>query len=364
MPTVTKFPTANQAAGGVFNGSWTNPNNAHADDGVYATAAPGKNQEYAAVWNVSFSTSDIAAGATVNSVTIEVQWKVSTTASVATLRSTAFADSAQATAVSASPGVNDAAEPTTDTVRTYSATPTLAQLRDLWVRAQILRGSSNTAVTASLDYVKVTVNYTDPPPAITGTGSVTLGFSTAGSGSSALPSSTGTGGVAFGLATSGSGTFSLPARSGSGGVAFGLATSGSGATQVPGFSGSGSVAFGFATGGAGAAIAPQFTGSGGIAFGIALGGSGTFVPGIVSGSGGVSFIFALGGAGTVAGPGVVSGAGGVVFAPSTSGSGAYTSPAITGSGGVTFGFSISGGVEDRGPWLREGVWHLGHKPNH
>lgn len=240
MPTISKFPSSNQAAGGAFNGSWTSPNNAHADDGSYATAAPGKNQEFASVWSVPFSTSDIPNGAGITSTTVEVQWKVSTTSSVATLRSTAFADSAQATAVSASPGVNDTAEPTADTIRTYSATPTLAQLRDLWVRVQAMRGNTNTAFTASLDYVKVTVVYTDPPAGVTGTGSSSL----------VAPQSTGSGKERFtgtvsaslqAVTSTGTGSVDIAGVTGTGSSSLQpISSTGSGTMTIPGVDGTGS----------------------------------------------------------------------------------------------------------------------------
>lgn len=168
MPVLTKIATgAAQAAGSPFNGSWTNESLARvassdataAGSNTYATCAPGKNQEFASVWPFDFS--DVGTTDTVNSVSVKVQWKVSTTSSVAELRSSMFADQAQATAVSAVPGVSDTAEPTSDTDRTYSATPTAAQLNaGVWVRVQALRGSSNTSVTFSLDYIQVTVDYT------------------------------------------------------------------------------------------------------------------------------------------------------------------------------------------------------------
>ena len=171
MPVVTKFPSANQSAGSPFNGAWTNPNNAHADDGVYATAAPGKNQEFASVWNVPFSTSDVPSGATINSVLVEVQVKCSTTASIGIVTSSLFADSSQATGIGAVPGVQSpATEPTADTTYSFTRNPTEAQVRDLWIRVQGTRGNSNTALTWSLDFVRATVNYTDPPAGTTGSG--------------------------------------------------------------------------------------------------------------------------------------------------------------------------------------------------
>lgn len=394
MPVVTKFPTTNQAAGAPFNGSWTNPNSAHTDNSTSATtttstqvasAAPGKNQEFASVWSVPFSTSDIPNGATINSVTVEVEWRMSTTSSVGEMRSTAFADSAQTTAVSASPGVVSATpEPTNLTVQSYSATPSLAQLRDLWVRVQALRGNSNTAVTAYLDYVKVTVDYTDPAPSFTGSGGVSFGFSEAGSGTVGLPASTGTGAVAFGFALSGTGGFQPAPVTGSGSVTFGFGLSGSGTVTAPTFTGTGDVAFGFASSGSGSASVPQYAGSGDVTFAFGVEGSGSAEVPTFSGDGGVAFSFSSDGSGSVSVP-EGSGAGGVTFGFALEATGTATAPSVSGTGGTTFGFATAGSGAffseggqtypyrcpsghihhgPNGPWETHGVLHYGHEPNH
>lgn len=173
MAVLTKIASgAAVAAGAPFNGSWTNEQLARvatsdaaaAGSNTYATAAPGKNQEFASLWPFAFP--EIPDNATVNSVTVKVQWKVSTTASVATLTSSAFADSAgapdQAVAIGNVPGVSDSAEPTTDTDRTYTIPASVANLHAFWVRVQAMRGNTNTAYTASLDYIQVTADYTVP----------------------------------------------------------------------------------------------------------------------------------------------------------------------------------------------------------
>ena len=168
MPTIANliYPVGNAPAAGVFNGSWTSPNNAHADNATYATCAPAKNQEFADVWNFQVGTDVVPAGATAINVTVEFEYFVSTTASVAEIRSSAFADQAQATAISAVPGATDALEPTAVKKVSYSFGITEAQLRNFWVRVQALRGNNNNAVTFSLDYVRIiSITYTDPPNA-------------------------------------------------------------------------------------------------------------------------------------------------------------------------------------------------------
>jgi hypothetical protein len=365
MPTVTKYATTGQAAGGSFNGSWTNSTNVGSDNTVYATAAPGKNQEYASVFPIAFTTGEVPAGATINSALVEVQVKASTTSSVGIATSSLFADSAQATAIGAVPGVQTpTTEPTADTTYSFTRNPTEAQIRDLWVRVQATRGNSNTALTWSLDFVRVTIDYTEPPAAITGTGAVSFGFSESGSGSFSLPASTGTGGVAFGFAAAGSGAFAPPAITASGGVTFafsssgtgdytpapvtgtgsatfGFSLSGSGSAVAPSFTGDGDVAFGFSTAGTGTSSVPEFTGSGGSAFGFLLSGSGSSQVPTFTGSGDTTFGFASSGSGTSTVP-EGAGAGGVTFGFSLEGSGDFTLPSVSGSGGVAFGFLASG----------------------
>lgn len=191
MATLTKIATgAAVAAGSPFNGSWTNEQNARvatsdaaaAGSATYATCAPGKNQEFASLWPFVFS--EIPAGSAINSCLVKVQWKVSTTSSIAELRSALFADNGagspdQASALSAVPGVSRTTEPTADTDDSYTASPSAAQLRQgVWVRVQALRGNTNTSATFSLDYIQVTVNYT-PADTLTA-GNVDAGAPTLG----------------------------------------------------------------------------------------------------------------------------------------------------------------------------------------
>lgn len=210
MPSITKIATgAGQDAGAPFNGGFANESLARVatsdatagGSGTYATAAPGKNQEFASVWPFVFGSTDVPDNASVDSVTVKVQWKVSTTSSVAEIRSSLFADSAQAAALSAVPGVARTSEPTVDTDDTYTAStlPDISQLRNgLWVRVQALRGNSNTAVTFSLDYIQVTVAYTVLPVqgslSVAGAGTLGLAAATSYAGSLAVA---GSGAVTF-----------------------------------------------------------------------------------------------------------------------------------------------------------------------
>lgn len=156
MAQTTKFPTANEADTGA---GLTNPNNAHADDGSYATAAPGKNTTLGTRYLTFGFDSAIPAEAGITKVQLIYEYKTSTTASIATGRIRANVS-----------GVNqanhdDTSEPASDTVITVDATADRS-----WVRADLLdanfkvgllavQGNSSTAVTFSFDYVKVTVDW-------------------------------------------------------------------------------------------------------------------------------------------------------------------------------------------------------------
>jgi hypothetical protein len=165
MATVTKFADAHTT---VVTG-WSSPTLAFADDGSYATAAPGKNATISGRFGFpAFSSGDIPDNSTINSVTVEVQWKVSTTSSIDTLgvqlhnpAGTGLGSEFTTTTLT-----------TSDTVNTQQVTSgiSLTDLRSANVvvaHTRATRGNSNTAFTASLDYVKVTVDYTAPPPEVT-----------------------------------------------------------------------------------------------------------------------------------------------------------------------------------------------------
>lgn len=156
MTVVTRFPTTNA----VYVGGLTSPNNAHADDGVYATAAPGKNADLGTKYGNFGFDSCVPAGASITKVEILYQYKTSTTASVATSRTLARISGVdQATH-------DDGTEPAADTTITVDVTADRS-----WTRANLLdgtleaildarRGNSNTAVTFSYDFIQVRVTYT------------------------------------------------------------------------------------------------------------------------------------------------------------------------------------------------------------
>lgn len=161
MATVTKLANANEA----ITTGYTDPTNAYADNGSYATAAPNKNQQVSSYYGFpAFEVEDIPNNSTINSVKVEIQFKVSTTSSVATQYLQVFINTSGVGSEQ-----SNADEPTTDTLFSHTVTEgvTLANLREANVvrgRLRSARGNSNTAVTFSVDYVNCTVDYTAPPP--------------------------------------------------------------------------------------------------------------------------------------------------------------------------------------------------------
>lgn len=164
MADVTKLATANTV---VLTG-WTNPTNAYTNNNVYATTLPGKNTTKSSDFGFdAFTTSDIPDGSTINSITGMAAFFVSTNSSVANL---GVQLNNNGSLISSK--VTNTAEPASETpVFTDGVVGaiTLADLRNsnhLKVRVEAIQGSSSTAVTYSLDYVQLTVNYT-PPPSLT-----------------------------------------------------------------------------------------------------------------------------------------------------------------------------------------------------
>lgn len=167
MSTVAKF-----TRGAVAGNGWTNASRATADDGSYATCGPSKNQTTTGDWDWdAFTDSEIPVGSTIDSVTLEVQWKVSTTSSVATFHYRVGNNGSFDT------DQTDTSEPTGDKTSSvaYAAAPSETDVKTagrLVARIAGQRGNSNTAVTFSLDYAKLTVAFTAPQPSasVTGTG--------------------------------------------------------------------------------------------------------------------------------------------------------------------------------------------------
>ena len=184
MATATKATRGN-----VGTNNWTLPLNALTDDGVlYATCAPAKNASVIGDWDFeAFTDGEIPPGSTINSVTMRAQYKVSTTASIASLgvqngNNGAFdAEETHAT------------EPLTDTNfdTVYNSAPSITDLKTagrLVARIRGIRGNDNDAVTFSLDYIELRVDYTNN--SVTGTSAITLNAITSSSSGNAGASGT------------------------------------------------------------------------------------------------------------------------------------------------------------------------------
>lgn len=159
-PKSVGYPTTNQA---VTTG-WTDPNNAHADDGVYATAAPAQNAFIDSRWGGFGFDSLLPAPpytARIDAVKIIAEYRVNTNTSIASLAAQATIMGADCPAVAQ---VNTV-EPLSDTVVTFDVTSCRSWTRDdlldanFQVRIGARRGNSATAVNFSLDNVRVEVTY-------------------------------------------------------------------------------------------------------------------------------------------------------------------------------------------------------------
>lgn len=143
------------------NGGWdADEANAYADDASYATTAPSTNStESVEYGNFGFD-GEIPAGATINSVTIQLQWKVSTTSSKATLLVDPLVNNG-AVGTQHSDATEPVADKDTSYVNDYGSWDRGKLLDGAFeVRVGAKRGTGSTGYTMSLDYVRVVVDYT------------------------------------------------------------------------------------------------------------------------------------------------------------------------------------------------------------
>lgn len=161
MTVVSKYASSNT----VVTTGWTNPTNAYADDTSFATAAPGKNSSVTSDFGfASFTTSDIPDGSVINSVTLTFLYKSSTTGSTGAGIGLACYSNGGLVGTESTYGMS-LSEVTQS--KDYSTVPSLDDLRTagyLEARVRGYRTSSNTAITWSVDYVQITVDYTYTPP--------------------------------------------------------------------------------------------------------------------------------------------------------------------------------------------------------
>lgn len=155
MASVSQFANANT----VVTTGWTNPTNAYTDDGVYATCAPAKSTSITT--DYGFPSLGIPALSTITSVTFEFQYKSSTTSSTGAVIGLQGNNNGSLMGTESTFGMVLA-----DTIQTKQYTtglPTVAQLNaanTVKARVRGFRSTSNTAITWSVDYVKITVVYT------------------------------------------------------------------------------------------------------------------------------------------------------------------------------------------------------------
>lgn len=162
MPIITAYPTSI-----VSSGDWVTVQNCFTDNTVYTNCMnTSKNTLY--YFTVNGFGLSIPSGATINSITLTVQYKLSTTASAGTMYLGALKSG-----VLSGTEVSSSAEATTDMTLTNTTVGswTPAELSNIQVQVGYKR-TSNTAVNTLVDYVSVTVDYTESTPAYTGTVSV------------------------------------------------------------------------------------------------------------------------------------------------------------------------------------------------
>lgn len=184
MPLLSKFANANT----VVATGWSTPTSAYdttaaiynalankpASGGgegsqAFATAAPGKSTSITTDYGFpAFTTSDIPDGSVINSVTVEIRYKSSTTGSTGAVIGLQINKNGTLLGSESTFGMNTSDQ----TVTKADSSLVVADLRNanqLKARLRGFRSTSNTAITWSVDYVRVTVDYTP-----TSTGSATL----------------------------------------------------------------------------------------------------------------------------------------------------------------------------------------------
>jgi hypothetical protein len=161
MPTVTKAANAHT----VVATGWTNPSNCYSttNDSSYATLVCPKNGTNSGDFGFpAFTTSDIPDGSTINSVTFYTTYGVTVATTGALVGMQARRNSTGTTLGSE---ITRSLASMADANGTATGC-TLTDLRtanELRVRARATKGNSNTASTAQIDRLYVTVDYTLPP---------------------------------------------------------------------------------------------------------------------------------------------------------------------------------------------------------
>jgi hypothetical protein len=166
MATLTRYPTNNA----VVNTGWTNPTYAYNADGVQlATGAPARNAAFYSDFGGFGFDSLIPVGAVIGNVTVEVYGKCSAQASQQSLR--------WRPVISGTPYGTERIQASVATaLTTYSQVwtgLTRDQLLDAAFKVRLgCYRTNTTSYTFSVDFVRVTVEYSLPTLAITGAGDI------------------------------------------------------------------------------------------------------------------------------------------------------------------------------------------------
>ena len=172
---ISKFANANT----VVTTGWSTPTNAYdttsaiynaltnkpASGGgegsqAFATAAPGKNSSITTDYGFpAFSTSDIPDGSVINSVTVEIRYKSSTTGSTGAVIGLQINKNGTLLGSESTFGMN-LSDQTVTKADTSLVVADLRTANQLKARLRGGRTTSNTAITWSVDYVRVIVDYT------------------------------------------------------------------------------------------------------------------------------------------------------------------------------------------------------------
>ena len=177
MGQIVAYTNANYTHPDATAGAWTNPTNAYADDGSYATrTGTTKNIWYGNLFG--FDLSALPDNASVDSISLEAQWKNDAADTSGPVLGLAAYSGGAIVGTEAT----DTTGQTSDETLTKDPTGlTVAQIKATgatgFAAGVRFRRTDNTAHTASLDYVKATVNFT---LALSGTAAVSGGGDAAG----------------------------------------------------------------------------------------------------------------------------------------------------------------------------------------
>ena len=168
METSIKYPLSYRLGGLDSDVTFSDEINCYADDANVMSVGTIKRGDYDYVEFYNFAHS-IPANSDINSVNVEVEWRVLSTASVLTFTAQVY----KAAAAQGNP-ITDATEPTSMQTDDTSDTGTwldtelnLNTTSGLLVRLGFAQGTTNTDGDFEVNYVKVTVNYTESAPVYT-----------------------------------------------------------------------------------------------------------------------------------------------------------------------------------------------------